>query len=303
MIDEAQPETPNGGSPTRSASRPVGRGGFLTSSLRVLEFTLGEMLWSRRTVFMGLVVGGPVVIALGLRALVSLDVFNVGGRVDGAPVEMSGPAIFGLMVWAFYLRFTVPVLGVFYGTSLIADEVEDKTITYLFTRPVSRGAVLFGKYLGYLICTGLVVLPSIVLVYFIVVPILGGSIGEHFPVLLIDLGLILLGLAVYGSLFALVGAWFKHPLLTGLVFVFGWEPVTTVVPGYMKHVTVAYYLQGLIPHAMPQIGTMSVIQSMLQTFQGATSVWFNLGSLTIIWVSALVAATWAVEHREYVLEQ
>ena len=69
-----------------------------------------------------------------------------------------------------------------------------------------------------------VVLPSVVLVYFIVVPLLGGSIGEHFPSLVIDLGLLGLGLAVYGSLFALVGAWFKHPLLTGLVFVFGWEP-------------------------------------------------------------------------------
>ena len=51
------------------------------------------------------------------------------------------------MIWVFYLRFTVPVLGVFYGTSLIADEVEDKTITYLFTRPIPRGAVLVGKYL------------------------------------------------------------------------------------------------------------------------------------------------------------
>ena len=303
MIDDAQPKKPNGGGPARSAPRSVTSTGFLTSSLRVLEFTLGEMLWSRRTVFKGLVVCGPVVIALGLRALMSLDVFTVGGRVDGRSLEMSGPSIFGLMVWAFYLRFTVPVLGVFYGTSLIADEVEDKTITYLFTRPVSRGAVLFGKYLGYLICTGLVVLPSVVLVYFIVVPLLGGSIGEHFPSLVIDLGLLGLGLAVYGSLFALVGAWFKHPLLTGLVFVFGWEPVATVIPGYMKNFTVAYYLQGLVPHAMPRNGTMSMIQPMLQTFQGSTSVWFNLGSLTILLVAALVAATWAVEHKEYVLEQ
>ena len=68
------------------------------------------------------------------------------------------------MIWVFYLRFTVPVLGVFYGTSLIADEVEDKTITYLFTRPIPRGAVLVGKYLAYLACTVFVVLPSVVLV-------------------------------------------------------------------------------------------------------------------------------------------
>ena len=78
---------------------------------------------------------------------------------------MAGPAIFGLMIWVFYLRFTVPVLGVFYGTSLIADEVEDKTITYLFTRPIPKGAVLVGKYLAYLACTIFVVLPSVVIVY------------------------------------------------------------------------------------------------------------------------------------------
>ena len=78
--------------------------------------------------------------------------------------------MFGLIIWLLFLRFIVPVLGVFYGTSLIADEVEDKTITYLFTRPVRRGAVLVGKYLAYLVCTTLVVLPSVMIVYFLMVP-------------------------------------------------------------------------------------------------------------------------------------
>ena len=137
---------------------------FLGAATRVLDLTLGEMLWSRRTVFMALVVGGPVVIALALRALVSVDWVSVSGSIEGRPLTLTGPGMFGLMVWVFYLRFTVPVLGVFYGTSLIADEVEDKTITYLFTRPVSRGSVLFGKYLAYLICTSLVVLPSVMIV-------------------------------------------------------------------------------------------------------------------------------------------
>ena len=66
-----------------------------------------------------------------------------------------------MMIWLLYIRFIVPVLGVFYGTSLIADEVDDKTITYLFTRPIPRGAVLLGKYLAYLACTVLLVLPSV----------------------------------------------------------------------------------------------------------------------------------------------
>ena len=276
---------------------------FLGAATRVLDLTLGEMLWSRRTVFMALVVGGPVVIALALRALVSVDWVSLSGSIEGRPLTLTGPGMFGLMVWVFYLRFTVPVLGVFYGTSLIADEVEDKTITYLFTRPVSRGSVLFGKYLAYLICTSLVVLPSVMIVFFLLVPLLGGCIGENFPALLIDLGLLGLGLAVYGALFALVGAWFKRPLLTGLVFVFGWEPIAVVIPGYMKNLTVAFYLQGLVPHAMPQDGTMNLVQSLLQAFQESPSVGSSLVWLGIIWAGALVAATQVVERREYVLEQ
>jgi len=33
------------------------------SAVRVFDLSLGEMLWSRRSVFLALVVGGPVVLA------------------------------------------------------------------------------------------------------------------------------------------------------------------------------------------------------------------------------------------------
>lgn len=277
---------------------------FGTAALRVFDLGLGQMLWSRRTVFMALVAGGPVLIAALLRTLASLPIFEEGaGRIGGRPVSLDGPDVFGLMIWTFYLRFTVPVLGVFYGTALIGDEVEERTITWLFTRPVARGGVLAGKYLAYLVCTAVVVLPSVMLVYFLVVPLLGGSIGRNFPVLLLDLGLIGAGLAVYGAVFALVGVWFRRPLLTGLVFVFGWEPVVVVLPGYLKYLSVAYYLQGLAPHAMPRGDALSVIQALLTSVQTPLGAWANLAALACIWVVAAAAALRVVERREYVVGQ
>lgn len=269
---------------------------FITASLRIFDLSVGEMLWSRRTVFMALVVGGPVLIALIVRLLLALGLpaFRVGG------VPVAGPTMFGFMIWVFYLRFTVPVLGAFYGTALIADEVEDKTITYLFTRPVPRGAVLVGKYLAYMACTGLVVLPSVMVVYFLIVPLRGGSLGAGFPALVKDLALLGLGLAVYGAVFALIGASFKRPLLTGLIFIFGWEPAVTAFPGYLKRFSVAYYLQALVPHAMPQDGTIGVLQSI---FRETPSLGASLFWLILIWAVGLTLATQAVERREYVLEQ
>src|SRR5687768_8277728 len=183
--------------------------GYSSAVMRVFDMSLGQMLWSRRTVFMALATGAPVIIAVLLRVIHEMGLSSF--RVNGVPVP--GPVIFGGMVWLLYLRFVVPVLGAFYGTSLMSDEVEDRTLTYLFTRPVPRSAVIIGKYLAYLACTALVVLPSVTAVYLLITPLSGGSIGATFVPLLTDLGLLGLGLAVYGAVFALVGALVPRPLV------------------------------------------------------------------------------------------
>ena len=140
------------------------------------------------------------------------------------------------MIWVFFLRFTVPVLGVFYGTSLIADEVEDKTITYLFTAAdPARGRA--GRQV-----------PGLPRLHVLrraavggasstccVVP-MRGSLGASFIDLLKDLALLALGLAVYGAVFAFIGARFKRPLLVGLIFVFGWEQAALALPGLPEEV-------------------------------------------------------------------
>jgi hypothetical protein len=271
------------------------RSGLLASSARIFDLSLGQMLWSRRSVFLAVLVGGPVVMAAMVRLAATLKLAALP-RING--VRIGGPALFGMMIWLLYIRFIVPVLGVFYGTALIADEVEDRTITYLFARPIPRSSVLLGKYLSYLVCTVLLVLPSVVLVYFLVVP-LGGA-GAEFPSLLADLGMLAVGLASYGAVFALVGASLKRPLVIGLVFIFGWEPGVLLFPGYLKRATVAYYLQALVPHAMPQDSAVSVL---MQIFHEIPSVTSSLLCLMFITLMTLWLAGRAVEAREYVLEQ
>ncbi len=159
------------------------------SAIRIFDLSLGQMLWSRRSVFLAVLVGGPIVLALAIRVAFALSLGPPRAPRPG------GPVLFGLMIWLLYIRFIVPVLGVFYGTALVADEVDDKTITYLFVRPIQRASILIGKYLAYLVCTTLIVLPSVVIVYFLIVPIRGGRIGTSFPSLVADLGMLAVGLA------------------------------------------------------------------------------------------------------------
>jgi ABC-2 type transport system permease protein len=264
----------------------------LSASARVFDLSLGQMLWSRRSVFLGVLLGGPVLLAFLIRVLVatSFGAFRVNGSAVG------GASVFGMMIWMLYIRFILPILGVFYGTSLIADEVEDKTITYLFTRPIPRSAVLYGKYLAYLACTILLVLPSVVLVFFFIVPMGNGSIGAAFPSLVADLGMLAVGLASYGAVFSLVGARMKRPL----VFAFGWEQAVLLFPGYLKRLTVAYYLQALVKHEMPQDSAVGLL---MQVFREVPSVTMSLASLAVIIGLSLWFSGRAVEQREYVLEQ
>jgi hypothetical protein len=84
------------------------------------------------------------------------------------------------------------------------------------------------------------------------------------------------------------------------VFIFGWEQAVLVLPGYLKRFTVAYYLQALVPHAMPQDSTTSLLQAIFRDVPSAPASVAWLGVFLAVFL-ALAART--VEQREYVLEQ
>ena len=69
------------------------RPGIFFGAGRIFELSLGQMLWSRRTLFMALVVGVPVVLALVIRLLIEMGVpiTRIGRN------ELSGATLFGLM--------------------------------------------------------------------------------------------------------------------------------------------------------------------------------------------------------------
>ena len=129
---------------------------------------------------------------------------------------------------------------------------------------------------------------------------MGGPLGDGFLDLVKDLGVLALGLAVYGALFALVGTVFKRPLLFGLVFVFGWENLVMALPGYLKRLTVAFYLRGLVPHALPSNSPLSLVEAL---FREVPPLFLSLFWLAVIAAVSLFLAGRSVTNREYVLEQ
>jgi hypothetical protein len=72
------------------------------------------------------------------------------------------------------------------------------------------------------------------------------------------------------------------------------------MPGYLRRFTLAHYLQGMVPHAMPSDGVASILQSV---FNESPSVVTSLFWLFLTTAICLALAARAVERREYVLEQ
>src|SRR5688572_26567218 len=54
---------------------------MLAGAARVFDLSLGEMLWSRRTIFMALIVGGPVLLAIVARIVQASGIAPL--RVNG----------------------------------------------------------------------------------------------------------------------------------------------------------------------------------------------------------------------------
>jgi len=237
---------------------------------RIFDLALGQMLWARRATLLALAAGAPIALALVSRLTLSSGsaVVQINGR------QIDSETLFTTAMTLLYLRFIVPALGVFYGTSLIADEVEEKTITYLFTRPIPRGAIVLGKYLAYIVCATAVVLPSAALVFMVMVPF--PDMAPLFGSFARTLGVLALGLGAYGAVFLWAGVLFKRPLIGGLLFVFGWEQLAAILPGYMGRLTISHYLQA---------DTMSV------------------AALLVITIAALWLAMRTIERREYLLER
>ena len=85
------------------------------------------------------------------------------------------------------------------------------------------------------------------------------------------------------------------------MFAFGWEQIALVLPGYLRRMTLAYYLQSLVPHAMPQDGLGSALQAL---FRDVPSPLVSLAWLARLhrWCSWRWRAA-SSSAGEYVLEQ
>lgn len=149
--------------------------------------------------------------------------------------------VLGIVLYFFY-PLAVCLLGsILYGSSLLSAEIEGKTITYLFTRPLPKWRILLSKYGAMASCLALPAAAGVFLAWLI----LGAPGGAG-----LLLGLLAgVGLAAfaYTAINLLIGALFSaRPLVVGFIHGLVLELALSLVPAVVNSFTVAYYVRSLV---------------------------------------------------------
>ena len=243
---------------------------------------------------------------LSKRALVSagLCCLPVACSVLVATVSrFEGPPPFDAVLHLGWL-LQVPILvlvSLVLGSAVVAEEIEDRTITYLFTRPIPRASIVVGRYLAALVLVVVLLGTSCALV----LKLLGGLQGPEGQHVEIPDGFrtriflsVLLGGAVYSAVFAALGSLVKRPVLVGLGYSFVVEALLGNLPGSNQKLTIFYYLKSFLlggnPELLKYFEESLAVQPLLPTFTA-------LRTLALILVLGLALGAWRLTKREYVL--
>lgn len=223
-------------------------------------------------------------------------------------LEEEGVTVFGLFPdvgLLLFLNILLPLMAVFVGTAVIADEVEERTLSYLITRPRPRGTIVLAKLAAGYITLASVLALSLFLTFMVLVLEEGsGGLTGNLGLLLKCEAVMLLGIAAYLPLFAISGGLIKRPVLVGLFFAFGWERLVAFLPGNIRLMTVIHYLHELFPEGSASQGGGDLRSTILGAIPGG-----EVSDGTAILVLLLIAAvftfltTLLLKVKEYRLDQ
>lgn len=137
--------------------------------------------------------------------------------------EARGSAMFMDLSAIAVFTILLPFVTLYLSVQSIHGDIEDRTVTYLFTRPVSRLAILAGKLLAVMLCAWLFAALLLTTIYaavtFTGIQWRGGDLPSagQYGVLLLGGALMVAG---YSGLGALLAAFFRRPMLMVILLLF-----------------------------------------------------------------------------------
>lgn len=221
----------------------------------------------------------------------ALVAFMIAGawRADGA----SSQEVYSQLVEGMVFK-VVALSSAIFTTSIVSNEVEQRTISYLLTRPIERWRLLLSRFFASALTVALVGIASVIAV---AAAAFQGSLDTG--QIAKDVAAIIFGALGYGGLFLFISLIVNRAMIVCLLFAFAWETAIPNMPGEVYYLSIFSYMKAIAAH--PQFE----LNNPLGLFAGAlgtASISRGMGFAALIIVSAglLVLACWWFSSFEYV---
>ena len=261
----------------------------------VIRLELKKTFLSRRGWWVYLLALAPIGLTL-IHTLIMLRLSSMGRPGHSVSQDSQG---FSIMFELYFLR-----LGIFFGcvgifSNLFRGEMLEKTLHYYFLTPMRRELLVIGKYLSGLTVTLVLFLLSVPASFYLLGRHHGAAWSDflmHGPGLA-QLGsyvlVTALGCVGYGAIFLVAGLFIRNPMIPAAV-VMVWENINPFLPGFLKKISVIFYLKSLCPLSVPVPPPLSI----LVTETDPTPAWLAVPGLVIVALAVLTYAAVSARKAE-----
>ncbi len=213
-----------------------------------------------------------------------------------------GSKVFSQMLEQVHINVLAPLLALFFGTMLVGEDIETQTLPFMLTRPIFRSAWVFGRFISYLAVSAFILLLSVALTFAACTALDKLTFDRPGIVLLLHYaGVAFMALAGYGAVTVFLGVTTKRPIVIGVLLLYGWQRLATLVPGLIDFFTIQKYTDAILPKLATQRANVE-IQTVLGTFQKEVFIISGgkaLIVLSLITLSFLIGSTLALRWREF----
>jgi ABC-2 type transport system permease protein len=187
----------------------------MTGFTTIMLYTIRKLLLSKRLYITLLI----MVFIVAIMAYGSTLELTEQQKLDGVTKVDEGVNLLDSLILFFFM----PVMAMIYGSSLIRDEMDDKSITSVVTSPMDRMITYTAYYIGLAISVSLIML-------------------------LLITALMVIGSFAYSALFIMVSVLISKPMYFGLFYAFIWEGFIGSIEGKIQLLSVKHYIRSLGSH-------------------------------------------------------
>lgn len=183
------------------------------------------------------------------------------------------------LIAAVGLGLVLPVVALVFAGAAIGDLRDDKTLVYLWLRPMDRWPIVLGAALA----AGTLAAPITIAPIVLAAILTGAGNGVVAATLLATV----VGLIAYVAVFTLFGVWLKRFIVWGLAYILIWEGFIAQAGAGVARIALRKYTRSIL---VDRTGA----DLDLADFSLATAVIVPL----VVAVIALAVASWRLSHQE-----